>query len=178
MGSRVQANRLKKTNDSSYLEFATSVRKHLHIFVVWDIQAGSPFSRQSRSQSKMATDDCLYQEECERAVFASLCKTCTHIDYYHPWNKLSYGDIALRVWQESTCPRWEEWSSSPSELEAVSLLAAHVHITTLECLHGSVPSLAPDLISPRTFLECLTMTKRLAVKLIMEQKVYLLASKE
>ena len=170
MGSK-QANRLKKTPDSSYQQFASSVRKHLHIFVVWDIQDGSPFNR----QAKMATEDSLYQEECERAVFASLCKSCTHIDCYHPWSKLCYGDIAVRVWQESTSPRWEEWSSSPSQLEALGLLAAHVHITTLECLHESVPSLTLELISPGTFLECLTMTKKIAVKLIMEQKVLIAA---
>lgn len=167
MGSKVQANRLKKTVENSYQEFAASVHKHLHIFVVWDTQFGSPFSR----DSKKTTEDSLYQEECERAVFALVCKYCTHIDCYHPWSKLSYGDIALHVWQDSTCPRWEEWTSSPSQLEALSLLAAHVHITSMECLYCSASSRPSDLISPGTFIECLNMTKKLAVKLIMEQKV-------
>ena len=171
MGSKVQVNRLKKTVESSYQEFAASVRKRLHIFVVWDTQFGSPFTKERRWHSKMITEDSLYQEECERVVFALVCKFCTHIDYYHPWSKQSYGDVALRVWQDSTCPRWDEWTSSPSQLEALSLLAAHMHLTTMECLYCSVSSRASELISPGTFLECLNMTKKLAVKLIMEQKV-------
>ena len=45
MSSKLQQGKLKKTSDGAHQAFARSVRKNLHVFVVWNIdnRTGSPF---------------------------------------------------------------------------------------------------------------------------------------
>ena len=67
--------------------------------------------------------------------------------------------------------KWQDWVDSSSQLEAVGHLAAHVHITTVELLKRCHRGNVCDLISPRTFIECLKMTQRLAVTMKQKEKV-------
>ena len=67
--------------------------------------------------------------------------------------------------------KWQEWVDTSSQLEAVGHLAAHVHITTIELLNRCHGGNVGNLVSPRTFIECLKMTKCLAVTIKQKGKV-------
>lgn len=70
--------------------------------------------------------------------------------------------------------RWQDWVNTSSHLEAVGNLAAHVHITTSELLRGSYApgrGIISDLVSPQTFIDCLRMTKRLAMEIKRKEQV-------
>lgn len=62
-------------------------------------------------------------------------------------------------------------SATGSQLEAVSTLAAHIRLTSVEVLHRSVPHMATELVSPKTFMECLKMTQSVAIGMKEEEKV-------
>ena len=47
-------------------------------------------------------------------------------------------------------------------MEAISLLAAHCHMSTSLLLQQTLPHLAPELVSPKTFMECLRVTQNMA----------------
>ena len=77
--------------------------------------------------------------------------------------------------------KWQDWVDTSSHLEAVGNLAAHVHITTTELLRGSyAPGLLlgsssiGELISPQTFIDCLKMTKILAMEIKKKEQVCIL----
>ena len=73
--------------------------------------------------------------------------------------------------------KWQDWVDTSSHLEAVGNLAAHVHITTTELLRASyAPTLLlggsiSELISPQTFIDCLKMTKTLAMEIKKKEQV-------
>lgn len=63
---------------------------------------------------------------------------------------------------ESASIKWQEWAETSSQLEAISSLAAHVHITTSELLTRAYGELARHLVSPRLFTRCLTVAQTIA----------------
>ena len=75
--------------------------------------------------------------------------------------------------------KWLDWVDTSSHLEAVGNLAAHVHITTAELLRKGSYSMSPgltgnsisDLVSPQTFMDCLKMTKTLAMEIKKKEQV-------
>ena len=75
--------------------------------------------------------------------------------------------------------KWHDWVDTSSHLEAVGNLAAHVHITTAELLRKGSYSTAPgltgnsisELVSPQTFIDCLKMTKTLAMEIKKKEQV-------
>ena len=67
--------------------------------------------------------------------------------------------------------KWQDWVDTSSQLEAVGNLAAHVHITTIELLNRSHYGNICDLVSPKTFIECLMMTQKLAIAMKQKEKV-------
>ena len=70
--------------------------------------------------------------------------------------------------------KWQDWIDTSSHLEAVGNLAAHVHITTAELLRGDHAPRLPgrgELVSPQTFIDCLKMTKTLAVDIKKKEQV-------
>ena len=81
--------------------------------------------------------------------------------------------------------KWQDWVDTSSHLEAVGNLAAHVHITTTELLRGSYgpgllgsSSSVGDLVSPQTFIDCLKMTKTLAMEIKKKEQVCTLIIKK
>ena len=73
---------------------------------------------------------------------------------------------------EGSSVKWYDWVDTSSHLEAVGNLAAHVHITTVELLKRShCGSVISDLVSPKTFIECLKMTQRIATEMKLKEKV-------
>lgn len=61
-----------------------------------------------------------------------------------------------------------------SQLESLAQLAAHVHLSTLCVLDQTQPHLSSLLLSPATFIQCLTMTHTIATSLLNKEKVHLL----
>ena len=124
MSSKLQQSKMKKTAEGAHQVFARSVRKNLHIFVIWDCsRSGSPFGEPNSSpidrmswlqSSRGAVNNSVHAmgtatEESLRAVFEFLSNACSHIDHYHVWSKQAYTDIALRYWQCSEEYSWQEW---------------------------------------------------------------------
>ncbi len=124
MSSKLQQGGLKKTKDGAQQAFARSIRSHLHVIVVWDLDSrtGSPFATTDTGHRavqvlELTTESSglcqpLQQwkrEESMRATFVSLCRSCAHIDHYLPWSKQAYGDIALQLWQQASQPNWQDW---------------------------------------------------------------------
>ena len=104
MSSKLQRGKMKKTTDGAQQAFARSVRKNLHVVVTWDLET------KSCSIFKMADRGIL--EESSRAVFASLCQTCSHVDHYLPWSKQAYSEVALQCWQGASQPKWQDWADT------------------------------------------------------------------
>ena len=96
----MQSGRLKKTVEGAQQVFARAVCRQLHVFVLWDVadgKSGSLFSQSVSPQSSLESG--LLSEESSRLCFSSLYRACSYIDYYQPWSKQDYSDIALRWWQ-------------------------------------------------------------------------------
>ena len=100
MSNKMQAGRIKKTVEGAQQVFARAVRRQLHVFILWDVtdgRNGSLFSKSMPSQPSLTYE--LLKEESSRLCFSSLWRACSYIDYYQPWSKQDYCDIALRWWQ-------------------------------------------------------------------------------
>ncbi len=95
MSSKLQKGRVKNTTDFAQQIFAKTVRKHLHVFIIWDVDntTDTLFSTTTANNKSLG-------EEQMRAVFSSLCQACSYIDHVTSWTKQEYTDIALRSWQQ------------------------------------------------------------------------------
>lgn len=72
---------------------------------------------------------------------------------------------------ESSTVNWQDWADTSSQLEAISSLAAHVHLTTTDLMVRTYGELALHLVSPQVFMECLAMTQQLAIKIKLKEVV-------
>lgn len=73
--------------------------------------------------------------------------------------------------KESSAVKWEDWADTSSQLEAISSLAAHVHMTTSDLLIRKYGELGRHLVSPKIFTECLVMTQNVAIKIKQKEMV-------
>ena len=73
---------------------------------------------------------------------------------------------------DSSAIKWQDWTETSSQLESVSSLAAHIHIVTAELLTQVYGELGKHLVTPKLFLDCLTMTQSIAVKIKEKERVY------
>jgi len=154
------ANRIGKkkprTADAAYQQLAECVQKYLHVVVCWN---------------QLADDNILSTRLLVNgSAFRLVYKACSYIDLYEQWSKDSYLDVAVRWLKDQSTPSWEEWIESNSQLEAVSSLTVHMHLTSNK-LVGSVLSAATSVLSPKTFIECLSMSKTIALHIRKEEKV-------
>ena len=193
MSSRLQRNKVgKKTTDGARQSIARAVLRNLHVVIVWDVDAktGAVFHTnvESGTTKEMDSEERTLPEASARAIFVRLSRVCSYVDHYQPWSKHAYADIAMRCWQKQDGPAWQGWVETSSQLEAVGNLAAHVHLTTEEMLGRVVRGEgaceagrvvrgeeegceAGRMVSPKSFVECLKMTQKIASKLKNEEKV-------
>ncbi len=96
MSGKLQAGKMKRTVQIAHQAFSRAVCARLHVFVCWntDLVTGSLFSFKTPHGA-----DILSFETSVRILFQSLFQSCSHIDYYKPWSKHAYRDIAMRQWQ-------------------------------------------------------------------------------
>lgn len=117
---------MKRTAEGAQRVFARSVRENLHIIVLWGCdRSGLPFDGESGPglakwlESTMGAvavgNSTAYgtagtgTEASLREVFASLVRSCSHIDHYQAWSRQAYTDVAIRYWQSSERYSWQEW---------------------------------------------------------------------
>lgn len=105
MSSKLQKGRVKKTTDGARQVFSKAVWKHLHVFIVWDIDSRTECLFNSSTGCRNEPGDQMKEEylheEQMRAIFLSLCRASSYIDHVVSWSKQEYTDIALRWWQQS-----------------------------------------------------------------------------
>ena len=143
-----------RTADAAYQQLAEFVLEYLHVVVCWNQSDHSNIV-----STRLLVDGC---------VFRLVYKACSYVDLYEQWSKDSYLDVAVRWLKDQSSPCWEEWIESSSQLEAVSSLAVHMHTTTSK-LAG--PVLSAAVLSPRTFIECLSISKSIALHIRKKEKV-------
>ena len=183
----MQAGKMKRTAHIAYQAFSKAVTMNLHVFVLWDLDGvtGSLFPTYKGGSGSVGrvgdTGDHLEHEAYFRALFQSMYQRCAHVDHYQPWSKHAYSEIALQWWQrgklcvmcrriiihctfyvDSSAIKWQDWTETSSQLEAISSLAAHIHIVTLEALVKTYGELGRHMVTPKLFLDCLTMTQDIA----------------
>lgn len=92
---------MKRTAQIAYQAFSRAVLQRLNVVVLWDTDSitGSLFSISPTESSSSERQD-LDRESGLRALFQTLCETCSHIDQYLPWSKHSYSEIAMQWWQK------------------------------------------------------------------------------
>lgn len=151
-GSRI-GKKKPRTADAAYQQLAECVLQYLHIVVCWN-----------QLDCNILSTRLLIDGYTFRLVY----KACSYIDLYEQWSKDSYLDVAVRWLKDQSSPGWEEWIESSSQLEAVSSLAVHMHLTSSK-LAG--PVLSATILSPRTFIECLSISKAIALYIRKEEKV-------
>ena len=187
MSGKMQAGKMKRTAQIAYQAFSRAVSANLHVFILWDLDSmtGSLFPSQSLHG---AGEESLGNEAALRALFTAVYQRCAHVDHYQSWSKHAYSEIAMQWWQKGVCEgrggrerregddtpapitdssaiKWQEWTETSSQLEAVSSLAAHIHIVTSSLLTSTYGELGRHLVTPKLFLDCLTMTQSIALKI-------------
>ena len=184
MSGKLEAGKMKRTAQMAYQAFSRAVSAHLHVIVLWNLDSatGSLFCPETT-----CVEDALEFEESSRRLFQSLCQSCSYIDRYQPWTKHAFSDIAMQWWKQGMqmthgCMHnddhyyqdsieWENWADTSSQLEAISSLAAHAHITTIELMKPIYGELARHLVSPKVFMECLMMTQKIAIQIKQREMV-------
>lgn len=151
------ANRINKkkprTADAAYQQLSECVLQYLHVVVCWN----------QLDQNILST-----RLLVDGYTFRLIYKACSYIDLYEQWGKDSYLDVAVRWLKDQSTPSWEEWIESSSQLEAVSSLAVHMHLTTYK---QAGPVLSAAVLSPTTFIECLSISKSIALHIRKQEKV-------
>ena len=173
LSGKLQAGRIRKTAEGTQQAFASQVLIRLHVIVTWNMScpaSGQVFNITSTSNNTYAMQ-CLKKELFRRMVFNALLAVTSHVDVYQPWTKTICSEVAFIYWQQHKDE--VELSQSYSQLEALSMLAAHVHLTTAETItnnhHHNL-----ELVSPRSFLYCLRMTLAMVQYLTKKKTVSLL----
>ena len=101
-------------------------------------------------------------------VFDALLTVTSHVDIYQPWAKTICSEVAFNYWQQHK--HEVELSQTYSQLEALSMLAAHAHLTTAETITSNHHHHL-DLVSPKSLAYCLRMTLAMAQYLTKKETV-------
>ena len=140
MSSKLQHGRVKKTTDGARQTFAKAVRKHLHVFILWDVdhRSDSLFTQHSASvahcMSTLPMREAFSSEEQMRSVFATLCQACSYIDHFSSWTKQEYTDIALRWWQQGSTEIGDTHTHTQAQIHAHTNRAGmHTHYNCIQC---------------------------------------------
>jgi len=142
-----------RTADAAYQQLAECVLEHLHVVVCWSLPSSDT------PLANLLTNGCM---------FKAIYKACSYVDLYEPWSKDSYLDVAVRWLKEQSIPNWTKWIDSSGQVEAVGSLAVHIHLTSSK-MAGQ--ELAASAISPRTFIECLSMSRSIAFHIRDKERV-------
>ncbi len=102
IGNKLNVGRLKrKTAEAATQSFRRAIQTNLHVVVVWSMDSvtGSLFTLEHTATEGVHYLD---RETDVRNIFRVLHRTCAYIDYYKPWTKNVYIDIAISWWQKGS----------------------------------------------------------------------------
>ena len=169
MSNKIQPEKLRRTTEAAFQGFAQAIKSNLHVVIVWDtVTRGdntevfpiiTNYSNEDKNQK--VTSSVYVFEEHWRALFKCLLQNCSYIDQYQMWTKNAYSEVALHYW-EMNQPFSKSSFMGSSELEALSFLAAHVHLTALEVLKETFVSHSKWMISSRDYVQCIQLGFTLA----------------
>lgn len=172
--------RTRKTAEGIQQVLATRIAKCLHVIVTWDMASPTNgyvfdgiFTSCCASTSITSTNstELLKEEDLRRSIFNALLAVILHVDIYKPWTKTVCSEVALNYWQQHNSI--VELTTSYSQLEALSLLAAHMYLTAAEEVARSFyqSDFNQDFITPESYIHCLNMSLKLTQHLRKDENV-------
>uniref|UniRef100_A0A1X7TIU7 AAA+ ATPase domain-containing protein n=2 Tax=Amphimedon queenslandica TaxID=400682 RepID=A0A1X7TIU7_AMPQE len=171
---------VRRTAETAYQSFAQAVFPLLHIVITWDTpginntnnEIFRPISCYSEfyDEGDFSLKDFYIGEEQRRSLFNTLTKTTSYMDHYLPWSKNSFSEVALQFWQSPAIADGSVFPSNTSKLEALSFLAAHVHLSSCAMLQRVSPRFTGWLFTVRDYKHCLEMGYRLALDWKLEKE--------
>ena len=111
IGNKLETGKMKRnTAEAAAQSFRQAIQTNLHVIVVWSVDSvtGSLFAGGSGATEGVHHLD---HETAVRNLFRTLHKSCAYIDYYKPWSKSVYSDIAIMWWQRGIRSVFFCWNS-------------------------------------------------------------------
>ena len=173
---------MRRTAENAYQAFAQAVRPHLHIVITWDTPAiNNPnndifepvcrYNEEEEEEGDVKAKDFFIGEEQRRCLFNTLSSSASYIDHYLAWSKNSFSEVALQFWQSLPVADSGVFPSNTSRLEALSFLAAHIHLSSCRLLQSLSPQFTGWLFTVRDYKQCLELGYNLAVDWKKEKEV-------
>ena len=172
--------KLRRTADAALQALSQSIQPNLHVIVTWDVPHttgdGAIFDTVPIATScyhlyekPLKMDTVFMAEEHWRSFFALIFGMSHYVDYYQSWPRSAYSDMALQVWNSAQLAA--KSSLDGSSIEALSFLAAQIHLTATEVLKKVYPSQVGYLMSPKDYIRCLNMGVKIDSKLRSKNEV-------
>ena len=154
MSNKITTDKLRRTTESAFQGFTEVIRSNLHIVITWNTARADVFSIKSYFNYPKQYDTRFVIEENWQNLFHFVVRNCTYIDVYQLWNKDSYSQIALKYWADVQLLKMSSMNSS--DLEALSYLAAHIHLTSSYIYQEYFPAHRQQITgTPGDFVMCL-----------------------
>ena len=172
---------VRRTAETAYQSFAQAVFPFLHIVITWDTpginntnnEIFRPITYYSEfyDEDELGAKDFFIGEEQRRSLFNTLTKTTSYMDHYLPWSKNSFSEVALQFWQSPSVTDSGVFPTNTSKLEALSFLAAHIHLSSCNMLQKVSPTFTGWMFTVRDYKHCLEMGYKLALDWKLEKEV-------
>ena len=172
---------VRRTPETAYQSFAQAVYPLLHIVITWDTpglnnasnEIFRPISHYPEfyDEGDLSLKDFYIGEEQKRSLFNTLTKTTSYMDHYLPWSKNSFSEVALQFWQSPAVADSSVFPTNTSKLEALSFLAAHIHLSSCAMLQRVSPRFTGWVFTVRDYKHCLEIGYRLALDWKLEKEV-------
>ena len=174
LSSKMHTGKVRRTADAALQALSQSIQPNLHVVVMWDVPHTACDGAIFDTVPMAASCSCLHEKPLEmdavfvaeehwRSFFALIFGMSHYVDYYQPWAKSAYSDMALQVWNSAQLAA--KSSLDGSSIEALSFLAAQIHLTAIEVLKKVYPSQVGYLMSPKDYVRCLNMGVKIDSKL-------------
>ncbi len=153
MSNKVNTEKLRRTTDSAYQGFADVIKSNLRVVITWNTISDEIFTINTYRNAQQC-DPRFTLEENWCNLFHSVLCNCSYVDVYQIWTKESYSEIALQFWSKNRLLKKSSMNSS--DLEALSYLAAHIHLTGVSILYETLPDNVNRWVgTPGDYVQCL-----------------------
>ena len=177
MSSKVQSGKLRRTAEAASKALIQAMHPNLHVVIIWDTpiinntnDVFSPVGENLAYDNNKPNKRALWKEEHWRCLFSALSSTTQYIDHFQPWSKNSYSEVALQYWQ-SLSHDISIYSIDSSELETLSYLAAHIHLSAKKVTQQVLPDFKCCLATVKDYVQCLQFGVKMATDLKDKKKV-------
>ena len=169
MSSKINSGKSRRTAEALYQALAQTVHPNLHVFIVWDtpvilntnevFMSTGPNIFHNSNRPSNESYNLLLREEHHRTLFNALLKVTQCKIHYQSWTKDSYSHIALKYWNSNKDGIYKMDSSA---LEALSYLAAHIHLSA----NGVIKTVGYEHVgwlgTVGDFVKCLQLASKMA----------------